>query len=568
MSKETERRKSGKRTSLYRLAGSRELKDLIRKKYRDSQNFTDQAITMEGRDGYLITGAMAKDAADWCERVATLTGASVKVQSSTPAGVLLIRQNPENPLEIEDSEDHPEQENITGSSKNIVYALCYGMGFQLLEPSKVDNNFGQRIAIRVADPTQLRSITVTTMDERSRTSRATIPSGDGILGFGVGEIGEVVSRIVADAELTQLSRANDDKVQIRGADALSLPIGLNAAEVLDDLDYLEELLSEEPIEQLKAFEQLTAIKNPETRKKLDDLLCGAFSDDGSLLGLAWPHERIDENGTPDSWKPNSIFPRGRNKVRQGQPEWTEIKEALKSTAPDKRLGKLNRTSIQIYRDSEGTEPISPEIKLKRWIAFETELEAKSYALYDGNWYQVGHEYADYVNKRTKEIFSRSAEDLEFPVWKPSEDEASYNKKLTSSVNGICLDRKLITTPLHGRGIEACDVFSDDGSFIHVKRIESSDKASHLFAQALVSADALCNDQEAREKLKKKIRELGGDPKTFSNKPNRVVLAVHRRDQKLLEADDLFTFSKVNLIRQVEALESRNVPVRIVTIPGR
>ena len=522
---------------------------------------------MEGRDGYLITGAMVKDTADWCERVATLTGTSVKVESTTPAGVLLIRQNSKSPLKLEDSEDDPSQRDETDSSENVVYALCYGMGFQLLEPGKVDNNFGQRIAIRAADPHQLRSLTVTTMDERSRTSRATIPRGDGILGFGVGEIGEVVSRIVAEAELTQLSRANDNKVQIRGADALSLPIGLNAAEVLADIDYLEELLSEEPIEQLKPFEQLTAIRNPETRKKLDELLCDAFSDDGSLLGLAWPHERIDENGTPDSWKPKSIFARGKNTVRQGQPVWTEIKGALKSTEPDKRLGKLNRASIQIYRDSEGTEPISPEINLKRWIAFETELEAKSYALYDGNWYQVGHEYADHVNERTQEIFARSAEDLEFPVWKPSEDEATYNKKLTTSVGGICLDRKLITTPLHRRGIEACDVFSADGSFIHVKRIESSDKASHLFAQALVSADALCNDQEARKKLKKNIRELGGAPAKFSNKPKRIVLAVHRRDQKLLEADDLFTFSKVNLIRQVDALESRNVPVRIVTIPG-
>lgn len=58
----------------------------------------------------------------------------------------------------------------------VVHALAYGMGFQLLEPGNTDNLFGQRIAIRTASQGALRSLTVTTMDERSRTSRSTIAS--------------------------------------------------------------------------------------------------------------------------------------------------------------------------------------------------------------------------------------------------------------------------------------------------------------------------------------------------------------------------------------------------------
>lgn len=48
---------------------------------------------------------------------------------------------------------------------------------------------------------RIRSLTVTTMNERSRSSRATIPGGDGLLGFGVGNVGEAVSRIVTIADL-------------------------------------------------------------------------------------------------------------------------------------------------------------------------------------------------------------------------------------------------------------------------------------------------------------------------------------------------------------------------------
>ena len=84
----------------------------------------------------------------------------ILIAGATPAGVLLLRPS-----------------DSATEDGSVAYALTYGMGFQLLEPSRLDNLFGQRIAIRTAEPDKLRSLTVTTMDERSRTSRATIPQG-------------------------------------------------------------------------------------------------------------------------------------------------------------------------------------------------------------------------------------------------------------------------------------------------------------------------------------------------------------------------------------------------------
>lgn len=40
-----------------------------------------------------------------------------------------------------------------GSQAAQVWGLTYGMGFQLLDQSRVDGGFGQRIAIRTADRT-------------------------------------------------------------------------------------------------------------------------------------------------------------------------------------------------------------------------------------------------------------------------------------------------------------------------------------------------------------------------------------------------------------------------------
>lgn len=543
-----QKKQTGRRTTIYRLVGLGDLESAVRPKYLKDDRFEARPVQVGERTGLLVTGAMTKDRVDWCSPVAALTGAEININSVTPAGVLL--------LPCSSGGTHED---------GVGYALTYGMGFQLLEPARLDNLFGQRIAIRTADPDKLRSLTVTTMDERSRTSRATIPQGDGLLGFGVGDVGEAVSRIVAIANLPELSQSVGESLQLRGADALSVPIGLTAGDVLADLDVLERLLAAEPPPALKILEQLSAVKNPERREQLDARLSEVLdgTTDGTV-GLAWPHERVDENGTPDSWKPMRLWPGGGNAARQGQPEWADIESALAEEPPGLRLVRVDRAAIQLCRDAYGQDPVSQAIPLRRWIAFECELEGRAYALYDGSWYQIHHDYAENINDRTRTIFDQGV-DLAFPPWEADDDEEAYNKKLADALGGVCLDRLLITTDLHPRGFEACDVYLPDGTLIHVKKTERSTAASHLLAQALVSADALCNDVQARDKVRVRVTELGGDSSALESKPARVVLAMHRRQGKAVTAGELFTFTKVNLVRQATSLEARSVKVRIVSI---
>ncbi len=412
-------KQAGRRTTIYRLIGVEALRDALRSKYIDRSGFEMSDVTVGGRQALLLTGAMAKDAADWCETVNALTGRDVAIAGATPAAVILFRARSE-----------------VKQDPQVAYALTYGMGFQLLEPSRLDNLFGQRIAIRTAEPDKLRSLTVTTMDERSRTSRATIPQGDGLLGFGIGDIGEAVSRVVAMANLPDLSRSDGKPIQVRGADALNVPIGRTPDEVVADIDMLEQLLAVQPPPALKILEQLTAVKNPETKKALDARLSSVLDGGVGSIGLAWPHERVDENGTPDSWIPGNLWPRGERKVRQGQPEWSEIREVLETYPSGQRLDRVDRATIQLFRDAEGQEPISQAIPLRRWLAFQAELDRRLYSLYDGSWYQIHHDYADNINRRTQAIFAEPVDDIEFPLWSAGDDEAAYNLKLAEAIGGV------------------------------------------------------------------------------------------------------------------------------------
>ena len=131
----------GRRTTIYRLTGVDDLREAVRTKYLDHDGFEVDDVTIGGRQALLVTGAMTRDAAAWCAPVKALTGRDVAIAGATPAGLILLRPSPQ-----------------ATADARVAYALTYGMGFQLLDPSRLDNLFGQRIAIRTADPDQLRSL--------------------------------------------------------------------------------------------------------------------------------------------------------------------------------------------------------------------------------------------------------------------------------------------------------------------------------------------------------------------------------------------------------------------------
>ncbi|MFL6137383.1 MAG: DUF6119 family protein [Frankiaceae bacterium] len=530
---------SAARTSLYRLLGISDLATAVQKKYLDRTDFTATKTTVAGHAALLVAGTMRTDTVKWGSTLQALTNEQVSLGNRTAAAVLIIADPPD------------------------AWVLAYGMGFQLLDQTKVDSGFGQRIAIRAADPAELNSLTRTTLDHRPRTDRFSIPSGDNLRVFGVGDFGELVTRLVGKATISHLT-GGAKPLRIRGADALSIPLGRKPDELMHDLAALSDLLQQSPPAELAVLEQLVAIKKrPDLTKLLEDDLLDAFATPTvAKLGLSWPHERIDENGTPSSFK---IFGAGRKaaKVQDGIPNLESVLQPITSAQPTARAALLDSMRIQLFRDADGEEPISPAIPLRKWLAFETDRDGKRYCLHDGNWYLMNQDYAEKLKKRTEAIFARDP-GIKLPEWPAGQNEGEYNNLAAKQLGGVLLDKQLIRTELHRRGIEACDILTSDGVFIHVKDLSASAPASHLLAQALVSADALLHDAEARDKLRAKVTERGGDPSWVPDTPRRVVLGMARTGT-LITSAQLFTFTQVTLVRHVAALEARRVEVFVVPI---
>lgn len=165
------------RTTLYRLVELADLAAAVKSKYLEHDAFFRRPGTVGGRESLLMYGTMVTEVVSWVDTVRSLAGLSIELGNRNAAALLLIR-------------------NGDGA-----WALTYGMGFQLLDHDRLDAGFGQRVAIRTADVNALNSLTRTTLDHRSRTDRFSIPSGEHLRGFGVGDFGELVTRLVAKAKI-------------------------------------------------------------------------------------------------------------------------------------------------------------------------------------------------------------------------------------------------------------------------------------------------------------------------------------------------------------------------------
>lgn len=547
------RRKSTEsRMTVYRLTGLEKLKNAIRDEY---SKFKHEIVKVGSRNALLITGATSKKKVRWGKLVNGLSGKDVNLETSVPGAILLIPDT--------DQEDTSEENN-----KKNIWAITFGIGFQMLDQRYIDAGFGKRVAIRCIDPKKLNSITKVTLDDRSKTDRSSIPSGSALNGFGYEELGELATRLVAIGKIENIGKENKNVI-IRGADALSIPLSKNPDQIIDNLDNIKELLEKQPVsEELALLEKISLVptKNSEYIEGLNkELMKAIISDTDQRIALAWPHETVNDMGEVQAFQI-----RGAQRdynfrgVQDGLPTLDILLEPIRMEVKDKRQYRLNMLSVMLFENIDGNRK-SPNIPVKNWISFEVDVDGKKHFLHGGRWYIVDDDYCDIIQKKTEKIFNRANPLHVTPPWlKSYSNELEYNQNLAEACGGICLDQSLISIESRKSRIEACDVLLKGGTFVHVKRVDSSAPASHLIAQALVSTDILTHDRDAQAALRSKINDAGHNPDEYECVPKKVVI-VMVKDNHELTPESLYTFTQVNLNRQDKTLSSRGVEVCIVPI---
>ena len=191
------------------------------------------------------------------------------------------------------------------------------------------------------------------------------------------------------------------------------------------------------------------------------------------------------------------------------------------------------------------------------LVFQTEYEGQNYILCAGTWYQVETSFFNQVNNfiRTRVTIS----DIVLPNCPKDKHEGDYNEQVASADANLCLmDKKLVSVEGGPKQIEACDLFSKDKKFIHVKNKGQSAQLSHLFSQGKVSAECFASDEKYRKQVSDLVIAKFGDTIfDYTAKPQsnefEVVYAIIDEKESSLE-DKLPFFSKVNLMLAVQELD--------------
>jgi uncharacterized protein (TIGR04141 family) len=142
------------RVTVYQLLGTLSSEGLIRAKYVSRPEFDSAVVSVGDREGLLVKGSISTEQAKW----APLVGGWVQDPSSveglgntSAAAVVLL----------------PTKDSASGR----VWALTFGMGFQMLEMAAVDPGIGRRLLVRCGKPDQLRSVTHSRLDSKAYVAR-------------------------------------------------------------------------------------------------------------------------------------------------------------------------------------------------------------------------------------------------------------------------------------------------------------------------------------------------------------------------------------------------------------
>jgi hypothetical protein len=198
---------------------------------------------------------------------------------------------------------------------------------------------------------------------------------------------------------------------------------------------------------------------------------------------------------------------------------------------------------------------------------QADSKGKTYVLFDSRWFEIEKAYATRV---TNYVNSISAVSIALPQGNLGEDEGVYNESVANGApkQFALLDKQTIRADGAATPIEFCDLMSDAGHLIHVKKRSSSATLSHLFSQGSVSADAFLGDLVVRREIRAKLKKLKKNAHITLIPTKRPTPAAYEVVYAILAKDgapwppSLPFFSAVNLMHHANRIQNLGFKVSL------
>lgn len=445
----------------------------------------------------------------------------------------------------------------TIGKKERIFAVTFGYGRFLLKTGVYEERFGLKVALNAVNPNTIRSIHKKKMSSIPKHSIEQMTKVGPVSNFGINFEQELINTITGMT--TKVNRSLG--LTITGKDAFSTSIKVDHNNIISLLENCYKKYKSNYYK--KKFDFIDRIVEENNSKVIDGLnnklIKEIKKDRPKKITMTLP-EII-------AWDDVSEFKYGRNhsfdddinlSTFLGFLSADEIKELSLET--------LKKKEISCISASAGADLPIHKWKIYNCLYFEIVQKDALYLLDNGKWYKIKKDYAKHVIK----VFSKfDKSDLKLPPRVKQEHEEDYNKRVAEEREDLhCLDKKLINIGSAKSPIEFCDLYTQKGEIIHVKRYKKgSADLSHLFSQAVISAKLFISDQEFRKKLNK-ILPTGYKLTSPTDRPMSneytIIFAIIKKFNQNDELDLPF-FAKLNIKIAKEMLEDLYYKVKLQPI---
>lgn len=382
------------------------------------------------------------------------------------------------------------------------FALTFGFGRHLLNADLVERRFGLIATLNSVDPELLRSVDTRTIEESTLLTRRQASRSSPLDVFGVDVARDILGGV------TGRPRDSSFGPSMTGADSLSLHVRVSFAGLGDLCSLLLAAYDRNDYKESFAWiDHMSHVKESGLIATLDAAVVAAMNQGPTgNAHLAAPEQIAWENVA--GFRFSLDAPAVPNRLELELADYLAAHAARRVGEPiDLRRLRSDRIEARAIQ----SDTVLAHWSVYRAVVFETGLGGKLYVLSGGLWYQVEPTFADEITRQVRLIPELDTNELPLPAAHAGEREDQYVERAAPELSAVLgvhvevLDRKLVRCAGAASDIEVCDLLTELGQFIHVKRRTRSSTLSHLFAQGTTSAEAFVSDPSFRQAARKRIQ---------------------------------------------------------------
>lgn len=441
-------------------------------------------------------------------------------------------------------------------ASNRWFALTFGFGRRLLDPEAYERDFGLLCAMNSVDPAKLRGAEARTFDEYALHTLRQLSRLSSISSLEIDTDRELVVSMEGQLEDPELGK------RIDGRDAVRITAELTPDDLVKKcVELLRESKKTLYQSRFPFFDTIKRVRDPIEIARLESLAATALGQQRFSEFDLFPAQIVTGDIVAFEF---SV--RGRP-TRVIEPHSGLLSQVFGGPQSPKNVrSKLDRMYLQ---GLDGNGEVIAEWSFFRCLHWEYSDGAAVFVLDGGQWYRIDPSLVADVEEFAAEMRSSG---IDWPAATSKQKEGEYNSDAATALDCALLDKTGLIRLPGQTPVEPCDLFTDRRQFVHVKRRKGgSSPLSHLFMQAVVSAEAFVKEGKFRQALKENLEEAKPgyglySPDRISATDYEIVLALIAKPGARSVAEDLPFFSKVTLRLAVRQLLAMNFKVFVDTIP--